>query len=154
METKVALSIFCLKPYFKHFIQRIKPSYLLWAYKMKTLKSQLLKKHLIEIYKILDLSSPNIRQKYLFYSSCWYFFSLQSIAQWNSGWERGVEKSHEGWNHHILILFHSKYLTKFSYSSWSLTVTRLGLWRFLYHSWHKLRFYKKIKRCKIVLWYV
>ena len=34
------------------------------------------------------------------------------------------------------------------------TVTRLGLWRFLYHSWHKLRFYKKIKRCKIVFWYL
>ena len=33
-------------------------------------------------------------------------------------------------------------------------VTRLGLWRFLYHSWRMLRFYKKIKRCKIVFWYL
>ena len=28
-------------------------------------------------------------------------------------------------------------------------VTRLGLWRMIYHSWHKLHFYKKIKHCKI-----
>ena len=35
-----------------------------------------------------------------------------------------------------------------------VAVTRLGLWWFLYHSWHKLRFYKKIKRCKIVFWYL
>ena len=32
---------------------------------------------------------------------------------------------------------------------WALAVTRLGLWRLMYHSWHKLHFYKKIKCCKM-----
>ena len=36
-------------------------------------------------------------------------------------------------------------------SNW---VTRLGLWRLVYHSWHKLHFYKKIKCCKMVFWYL
>jgi hypothetical protein len=58
-EAKVTLGILCSKPYSKHFIYRN----LLWAYKAKTLKSQLLKKPTIEIFEILDLSSPNIRQK-------------------------------------------------------------------------------------------
>ena len=31
-----------------------------------------------------------------------------------------------------------------------LLVTRLRLWHFSLYSWHKLHFYKKIKRCKIV----
>ena len=30
-----------------------------------------------------------------------------------------------------------------------LLVTRLGLWRLMYHSWHKLHFYKKINCCKM-----
>jgi hypothetical protein len=35
-----------------------------------------------------------------------------------------------------------------------LWVTRFGLWRLIYHSWHKLHFYKKIKCCKMVFWYL
>ena len=58
-------------------------AYLLWVYKGKTLKSQLLKKLWIEFYKILDLSSPNIRQKYLFYAFGCNFFFLQPIAEGN-----------------------------------------------------------------------
>ena len=34
------------------------------------------------------------------------------------------------------------------------TVTRLRLWRFSLYSWHKLHFYKKIKRCKMFYWYL
>ena len=48
-----------------------------------TLKSQLLKKPLLEFYKILDLSSPRIRQKYLFNTLCCDIFFLQPIAEGN-----------------------------------------------------------------------
>ena len=33
-------------------------------------------------------------------------------------------------------------------SEYSLPVTRLGLWRLMYHSWHKFHFYKTINHCK------
>ena len=33
-----------------------------------------------------------------------------------------------------------------------LAVTRLGLWCIMYHSWHKLHFYKKQERCGTVPW--
>ena len=47
------------------------------TYKAKTLKSQLLTKLLIEFYKILNLSSPNIRQKNCFILHAdTFFFSL------------------------------------------------------------------------------
>ena len=49
-ETKYIISILCSTPYFKHF------------------------------FEILGLSSPNIRQKYLFYTSCCFFF-LKTIAE-------------------------------------------------------------------------
>ena len=33
-------------------------------------------------------------------------------------------------------------------------VTRLWLWRLIFHGWHKLHFYKEIKCCKICYWYL
>ena len=47
---------------------------------IKPLKSQLHKKPEIETLAILDLSSPNTRQKYLFKTKCLDFFSLQATA--------------------------------------------------------------------------
>ena len=46
------------------------------------------------------------------------------------------------------------WMISFPLVHYSMVVTRLGLWRFLYHSWHKLRLYKKIKCCKIIFWYL
>ena len=46
----------------------------------KTLKSAFLKKPSIEIIEILDLSSPNIRQKYLEKTKCLKKNSLQATA--------------------------------------------------------------------------
>ena len=64
------------KPYFKHFIRRLNPWNLLWPHKGKTLKSQLLKKLLIEFYETQDLCSPkNGKPKLFFYDYSWYFFS-------------------------------------------------------------------------------
>jgi hypothetical protein len=68
-----------VKPFFKHFIERLNPWNLPWPHKGKTLKSQLLKKPLIEFYKTQDLSSTHGKPKLLFYDySCEFFFSSQS----------------------------------------------------------------------------
>ena len=84
MANKSYFSYFVLKILIQVFYLEIKPlkSTLAraLAYKAKTLKSQLLKKLSTEIYELLDLSSPNISKKYLFYTSCWFFF-LHSIAE-------------------------------------------------------------------------
>ena len=74
-ETKFGLGIFVAKPYFKHFIRRLNPWNLLWPHKGKTLKSQLLKKPLIEFYETQDLSSTHGKPKLLFYDYSRDFFS-------------------------------------------------------------------------------
>ena len=66
------------KSYFRYFVLKtlFQALNLLWAYEVKTLKSQLLKKLSIEIYKILDLNSPNIRKKiFVLYFMLVLFFS-------------------------------------------------------------------------------
>ena len=47
------------------------------------------------------------------------------------------------------ILIFPVFTTMQSVEGLALRVTRLGLWRLMYHSWHKLHFYKKIKCCKM-----
>ena len=59
MGNKSYFRYFALKPLFQALYLEIKPL----KYKVNTLKSHLLKKLLIEIYEILDLSSSNIKQK-------------------------------------------------------------------------------------------
>ena len=77
------------KSYFRYFVLKILFQALYLG--SKRLKSTLglqdkiavTKKPWTKIYEILELGSPTIRQKYLFYTLCWHFFSLQSIAQGN-----------------------------------------------------------------------
>ena len=80
------------KSYFRYFVLKtlLQALYL----EIKPLKSAL--GLLGEIPKIaitqkaLNRNHRNIRQRYLFYASCCYFFSLQSIAQGNCDLNSGT----------------------------------------------------------------
>ena len=83
MGNKSYFRYFVLKTLFQALYLGSNPWNLLWAYKGKTLKSQLLKKLFIEFYETQDLSSTNGKPKLLFYDYSCYFFSLQAIAEGN-----------------------------------------------------------------------
>ena len=83
MRNKSYFRYFVLKTLFQALYLGSNPWNLLWAYKGKTLKLQLLKKLSIEFYKTQDLSSTNDKPKLLFYDYSCNFFFLQSIAEGN-----------------------------------------------------------------------
>ena len=75
------LCILCSNPLSQALYLEIKTlRNLLWANKVKTLKSQLLKKPSLEIFQILDLYSPNIKKNICFILHAVTFF-LQFITE-------------------------------------------------------------------------